>query len=271
MDNYHIVKPNAVDIDKINFSGNVKTNPKGGKTIYMNNDGKPFRLQLPKMSIPYGVSENFNRDGLVLDLSFRGHDEKQSIGHLYNLFSSLDKMMIDKAVKNSKDWFGKDKKREVLEDSDSFSPLVRFPKKTEYPPTMRLKLTQINGNYLFNVFDSDGVKLHINPDKDNPDAEVFGVEDILTKGSSVRAIVQLSNVWVNGNRFGIGCRLEQMQVFTNRSAITQFAFQADSDNEEEDVSGSEGGGGVYQQDTDDEEEEEAPEVRKDLKDVLDDL
>merc|ERR1711998_823193 len=104
-----ILKPEQFDIKNVEFS-DLKTQPNGGKIIYLNylDGGKKKKLviQTPKMSCPYGMS--FYGDGdypkYSLEMSFGGMQDGNTLECLYKIFDSLDEKLLQAGIDNSQSW-----------------------------------------------------------------------------------------------------------------------------------------------------------------------
>lgn len=234
---YNVIKPSRVNLNNIVLS-DPKPNQYGGKNVNFYHDKTILRMQLPIMCALCGVKENYNKDGLEISLAFRDSDlENPKIKNLFECLKKFDEFAIEKAIENSKKWFGRDKSRESLEDPDCYSPLIRYSKKegSDFPPTLRIKIPQNKETkkYTFEIYDSKKKQIHINPVKDDENAEVFGLEDVIHKGALITAIVQVSSFWVGSGKFGISTRLIQLIVYSNRQVISGYIAQPDSEEEED--------------------------------------
>ena len=255
--NFGIIRAKDFDASNLTFS-ELKQNKKGGYFVNVYYNGKPLRMQLPKMRLPFGASLNYNKDGYHCDFSFSGMDTSASLQKVHTALKSLDNAIIDTAVERSATWFKKKKSREVCEDN--YTPLVRSTDKTDkdgnkYSDTLRAKLSRNQDNhYQMEVYDSKQNRVNL---IDSDTEEAVDIQEVIPKGSSAVTIVQCSSVWfMSGTNYGLTCRVGQMQLFTNSNTIKGFAIQQDSDNEgdESDTESSGSGTGTKVE----EEEEEVP-------------
>lgn len=230
--NYNIVRAKDFDPKKLTFSP-VKQNSKGGNVVNVYYDGKPLRLQLPKMRLPFGASLNYNKDGYNVEFSFQGMAESESLKKVHEVLKSFDEALIQAAVDNGVAWFKKKKSREVCEDNFK-GPIVRSSDKTRedgssYPDTIRAKLPRNQeGVFQMEVWNSEKPPKQVTLDEDTE------IEDIIPKGCMAVPILQMSSIWfMSGTNYGITIRCAQIQVFKSARSIRGFAIQQDSDNEEE--------------------------------------
>lgn len=207
--------------------GEMSKNKAGGNQVQLKYNGdKRIIVQLPCMTIPFGISEYTpeNNTGPVkysLDLSFRGHDEDSKIRKWLTIMKNLDIYMIDMAVENSPLWFGKKMSKEVV--AELYRPLLKESKDpVKYAPTMKIKIrTRIDNTMNVDVFNKDRSAFDINA---------------LQPGSSVKCIVDCAPVWFVNKQFGVTLNLIQMEVVSApQGKLTGFAFQDDDDDEMSDT------------------------------------
>lgn len=191
--------------DDVKFSPVTKT-AKGSKIVYANGrHGGKVRIQTPVMSAPFGVSKfddaATGNSSYSLDLSFRDMDTDEKIGKFLETCRAFDEHVLDVAVSNSKEWLGKEMSREIVKEF--YRSLVRDPSDPKYKPTIRLKISPYTEFY----------------DENHNRVEL----DYITKGSSVRCIVEVSTWFVNKS-FGVSLRILQAQVVSRPLGISGFAF-----------------------------------------------
>jgi hypothetical protein len=209
------------DINNITFSKPAVLKS-GAKQAYVNYNGGKLILQTPaKITLPFGVSE-FKADDksplpgvFSLDLSFRDKETNPAMQQLYNAMAALDELMIDTAVERSTEWFGKAKKRDVIEE-ELYTRTVRRSKDDKYPPTMKLKLPQKDG-----VFDA---KFY---DENRSQFVDFDIKKILPRNSVVTCIIQCAGVWFAAGKFGLSWRAVQVMIHSKPQELGDFGFAAD--------------------------------------------
>merc|ERR1711966_556031 len=117
------------------------------------------------------------------------------------MLKSMEEKILQDAVNNSKDWFGKTQSKEVI---DAFwNPILKYPKdkETNEPdyhrsPTLKVKLPVWDGQYKFEVFDENNTLLLPNDDGLSPD-------DIIQKTSHMKCILQCGGIWMANGSFGV--------------------------------------------------------------------
>ena len=227
-----IVLPKNFDVNELTFDS-VKKNSMGGNVVYLKYEGHPkIIMQTPVVSAPFGLSTyTDDKTGAVkysLDISFRGMEEDPKIQLFHDKMSELDNHLMNTAVSNSKDWFGKKQSKEVVENF--YRPLVKPAKDpAKYAPTMKFKImTKRDGNIDVDAYDGQRQKVNL--------------QDALTSGVKLQAIIEAGSVWfVNKTMFGISWKLVQVKVLPS-DKIAGFSFQEESDDEadgEGEVSGEE--------------------------------
>lgn len=195
----------------IKFSPMSKTS-KGGKIVYINfPNSQRIVLQTPVMSSPFGISTyddaSDGRRSYSLDASFKGCDTNPKLAGFLEKCRGFDDLLIETAAQNSKAWFGKDMSKDMV--AVLFRKSIRDPSDPKYAPTLRLKITP-NTQY----YDEHQNKVDM---------------DYIVKGTSFRAIVELSSVFFVNKQFGVTWRLVQLAVTSRPDRLTGFAFQGDED------------------------------------------
>jgi len=203
------------------FFGQAERNKLGGKYVPLTNETGTktrFTLQTPTMSLPFGISAYREKpeaepSSYSVDLSFRGYETDENILTLFNKITELDNHLIDAAYTNSVAWFGKQKSRELLEDT--YRPLTKKDPSGKYAPVMKVKIPILNGKPNVQVFDTDKTPISI---------------DDVQKGSTVKVITEVASVWfVGGTQWGITFRALQILVVSKPARLDEFAFTDDDE------------------------------------------
>ena len=212
--------------------GPVEKNSKGGRYIPIvdkNGTKTKITLQFPAMNLPFGISAYRDRPendpmSYSVDLSFRGYETNENTLMLFNKLTALDHHLIDAAYANSVAWFGKQKSRELLEDT--YRKLTKVDPSGKYAPIAKTKITMMNGKPNVQIFDTDKSKISI--------------EDV-PRGSTVKVIAELASVWFigAGTSWGVTFRALQLLVTDKPNKMNDFAFVGDGDEENENMFDSE--------------------------------
>lgn len=208
-----ITMHSAFDPATVKFSSIAKTS-KGGKIVYLNfPNAQRIVLQTPPMSAPFGISSyddaSDGKRSYSLDASFKGCDTNAKLECFLSKCRAFDDIIIDTATENAKAWFGKDMSREMT--AMLFRKSVRDPADPKYAPTLRLKITP-NTEY----YDEHQNRVDM---------------DYILKGTSFRAIVELSSVFFVSKQFGVTWRIVQLAVQSRPDRLSGFAFQGDEEDE----------------------------------------
>lgn len=214
MSQQQIILHSDINIGKHVGLSQVQRTPKGGKVVYINNPANGnsrLRIQIPVMSATFGVSRYDDSNGsssYSLDLSFKGYDSNDKLAAFLDTLKQFDDMIVDAAQKHAQEWFGRDMSEDLVREF--YKPLVRDSSQGKYAPMIRLKLT--------------------------PYSEIFDVDqnrvtdfEYITKGSTCRAIVDVSSIWFINKQFGVSLRVLQAAVVSKPATISGFAFQDDDE------------------------------------------
>ena len=203
--------------------GQIEKNKLGGKFIPLtdaNGAKTRFQIQTPTMHLPFGISAYRERPdaeplSYSADLSFRDMDTDENVATFYNKVKALDAHLLQTAVENSVTWFGKQKSRELLEDT--YRKLTKSDPSGKYADNMKFKIAVQNGAANVRVFDTDKTPITI---------------DDVPRGSKVKIIAEIASVWFVGNTtWGITFRAAQILVVSKPASLDQFAFTDDGDDD----------------------------------------
>ena len=238
--------------DDLTFS-EIATNKYGGKFLYLNGANGRIYLQLPKMSMPFKVSEYVPKDPKTgqptgedsrysLNLSFYKMDENPKLKQCYDRLTAMDERIINAAIENHEAWFpgqyGKYKndptKLQVAIET-LYNPLVKQDNSGRYPANLRIKLPRYDGVFKMEIYDKS--------DRSTPVAFGTNVDDgqipitkYLNKGTFLTPIVSMPMInFMKG--FGTGFTLVQA-VAEPVSSFMGSCVIDDSDDEDDGDSGS---------------------------------
>jgi hypothetical protein len=206
--------------EEIGF-GPVERNKLGGKYVPLTKNGVKarFTIQTPTMSLPFGISAYRERpdaepSSYSLDVSFRGFDTSDLLMGFFTKIEELNAHLIDSAHTNSVAWFGKQKSKELLEDT--YRNLLKKDASGKYAPIMKIKVPIVGGKPMLKVQDSSSSDLT--------------VEDI-PKGATAKIICELASVWqVGGTSWGV--TFKALKVFiVSVPEINTLEFANDEDDE----------------------------------------
>lgn len=207
--NVSLSVPRAVEIEK-----DGKKQPVGKKSFVNYNGGK-FTIQSATcMRIPFGLNvfDQSTPPKYSINLSFNGYKDNAEVKAFFEAIQALDKLIVDEAVKNSKAWFGKEKSREVLEEF--YTPSLKFGKKDDYPPTMKLNLRKLGDNFETKFYDLKG-----KPYKSMP------IEELLAKNTQVTCLINCTDVWIAGNgKFNLRWNVDQIMIHKRPEKGGDFGF-----------------------------------------------
>jgi hypothetical protein len=193
----------------------AKANASGGKSVGILNTmtRKPLYLNTPLM-MTWGANVFDNPNGKSYDLSLQFPREEFSnpqIQALLDVLTKFENKIKKDARTYSRDWLGK---ASISEDviNALFTPILKFgkdqatgePDKTR-SPTLKVKLPIWNGEYKFELFDTQNNKLLPNDTGLTP-------EQLIQKGCEVACIIVCGGLWFASGKFGVTWKAYQVVV-----------------------------------------------------------
>tara|TARA_B110000285_G_C15139767_1_gene629930 strand:+ start:2379 stop:2990 length:612 start_codon:yes stop_codon:yes gene_type:complete len=173
----------------------------GRKISLSTKDGKPLRIQTPRMYMPFGISGYTPVVGATkwnLDFSMKGHDEESNyVKAFYESLQDAEKKLIEEVSAQSIHIFGKHVSFEELEPMFN-SNIKQTP---DREPKFRTRVdTSMGGDLKVGVFNSEKEQL-----KDT-------LKDKLYARNSGVAIVEMNSVYFLNKMFGVTWKLHQLVV-----------------------------------------------------------
>ncbi len=172
------------------------------KIVITTKQGTPFRLQFPRMYMPFGVSGFTPEVGPTkynIDFAVKGYDEDESyMKKFYESLRKIEDQIIDSVVDQSVEIFGKPMTKDEL--IPMFNSNLKMS--TDREPKFRVKVdTDMEDTIKASVYNSDK----------NP------IKDLVTNGlyarNSGHAIVELNSVYFLNKMFGCTWKLYQLVVY----------------------------------------------------------
>lgn len=237
-----VVKIEDLKIENIIFS-QIKVNNRGGKVVYINynyEDGsapKKLRIQFPKMKCPFSIT-GFDALAPTKDekgkISLSSNDSIElsfdETTFILEKVKQIEGAIFQFALKNSKSLLGKEYNKDFIEEFRVSNIRISTDKDgspMKYPPRLRCKLSKDeNGVYTTSFFDNSRKKLECN---------YINYREVIPKMSDCLTIVDLSSIWVVGQKFGASFRPVQMKVFKNEMSLEEYAFVEDTQDSEDEL------------------------------------
>ena len=205
-----IVSPSEFVPSKHMLFTKPKVNASGGKSIgVLNSKTRRSVLLNTPLMLTWGVNvfDNPNGKSYNLALQFpRKEFSNKETDDFLDMLKEMEKHVLEEAVKNSKEWFGKVQSKEVIEAF--WNPMLKYPKGDDGEPdptrnpTLKVKLQTWDGEYKFELFDVNNVMLIPNSDNKGP-------EDFIQKGANIACMLQCGGVWFANGNFGVTWKLSQ--------------------------------------------------------------
>jgi hypothetical protein len=99
-----------------------------------------------------------------------------------------------------------------------YTPILKLDKGNMYAPRIRLKIPTKDGELAIKIYNEDRQRIEL--------------EDIVSwKDATVQAIVEIQQVWVFNNKFGVSLQANQFKVTPPAKKIEEYAFVTDDEDE----------------------------------------
>lgn len=243
-----ITKAKNFDADDVTYkppvqSGNIRR-------IYCQLNGHPINLQFPLMKT-WGVNERIddNSGKVSYDLNLRFGTDNKSVVKFKDNLKKFEEKILNDAVENSKQWFGRKMKKEVAEAM--MYPILKYPNlkdgsgEPDYSrePTLKLKLQYWEEEFKVEIFGMDNeTKKYTKPlfipsiKENSPQGDKTPV-DFIEKNSHIKGLLECQGIWYAGGRFGVTWKLNQAGVrppmYITGSGKSHLLDDSDDEEEEE--------------------------------------
>jgi hypothetical protein len=240
-----IINASNLDINKVSFAEIRANKNNGSKSVGIKYNGQNFQMRIPKLQYPMGVSvkETENGTNYTMLASLRGCDsyakerappEAGEIGQMYNFLKDLEEKIIKTATAQSKTWFGRERKEDVLRDSMKtiVSPCVEkqgseWVPCNKYPPSFRMKVPVYPDQNGVPKVNMDVVDMATRPIAVNTE----NLQQVFPKRMEARFIVSPS-IYVSGQGFGVTWRISYAQVSAQSRVSAAELFEAEDEPED---------------------------------------
>ena len=226
-------------------------NKSGGKSIniYNRDCRKALCITTPLM-LTWGISDYEGNERYEMALQFPSEDYRdEKTNKFLQVMEDFETKIKEDALKNSKEWFGKQhKSMDVLEAL--WTPMLKYMKNKETgepdktkAPSLRVKIPCYDGVWKSNIFNLEHQKVF--PAND----ATLTPMDFIHKGDQIATVIQCGGIWYANGKFGVTWRLlqavAQPKIDTNSVCQIELddtdkdkiqnAVDATSDDEEEDI------------------------------------
>lgn len=286
------LKLTEIDPSKIT-AGGVRLNARGGKSVPLLYEGKILDIQFPKMTQPFGLTENRadaptgtvgDLEAYTQQLSFRGYradpeapagtpPDRPDLAIAHRVLTDIDTRIKQLAVEHAEKWFG-----DADMDMKMINKLYKssiIPSKTRDPKT---GISKPDGKWP----DTYRVKHKINKKTGQINTKFYNtnreqltspITDVLTKGAECVILFRLRGLWFTSN-FGYNGEVLQEVVKLPQAGYNNCVIETDDlgvekdDDDEESVpapaataSNAAAAATIVVEDDQDEEEEAEEEVK----------
>ena len=222
-----------LDVSKLEYS-DLRRLDSGIKVAYVNHNGGMINLQTPELSLTFDSTDHDNNGKYSCMASMKGIESNEQLQEFSGKMKEIESKLLEDAEKNCVQWLGKKYSSEMI--LDKFTRIMRPYKDPEtgeftgkYPDNMSFKVVKRDGKFMCKFYDEN--RQRINVDNENED-EYVGIEKVLAKGTSFRAILKCTGLWVSNIGFGVSWQAAQMKVKLPDN-LEEYAFRDEDDFEPE--------------------------------------
>ena len=222
-----------LDVSKVEYS-DLKRLESGIKVAYLNYNGGLINLQTPELTLTFDSTDHDNNGKYSCMASMKGIDTNEQLQEFSGKMKEIESKVLEDAEKNCVQWLGKKYSSEMI--LDKFTRIMRPYKDPEtgeytgkYPDNMSFKVIKRDGKFTCKFYDEN--RQRINVDNENEE-DYVEIEKVLAKGTSFRAILKCTGLWVSNIGFGVSWQAAQMKVKLPDN-LEEYAFRDDDDFEPE--------------------------------------
>ena len=238
------LKASQVDLSKITFSA-PKTLDNGGKMLFLNYGGgiNPFYITLPEVEVPFDpmyFADNDTSGKYNIKISLKDLESNNELKCLHEKLGELDTLLKEKAIENSQQWF---RKAKLSSDTinELYTPLIKVATDPEtgepngkWPDSFGFKVVKKDGKFPnFSIYDNS--KPPVVFDVDGKTDTPVDLENVIMKGTLIKAVLKCNGVWIANGKFGCTWRAEQVRAKLPEGGLREFAIESDSDDSYDEV------------------------------------
>lgn len=229
-----LIKGKNIDTSKVTVS-EPRVLDNGAKLVYVNYNNGRFQIQTPWMELPWDMScyTEGPYPKYSIELSFKGVDDNEELQEFLEKMNQLDEKMVDIGLDKSVQFFKKKTtNREVVDGH--YNRIIKVSKDKDtgepdgkWPSTFRVKIPYRDGRFSSKLY-TDGEHRDINDSESGAK-----IEDLLTKRTRARCILQCVGLWVASGNYMCQWQLQKAELEVAENNTT-CEFMADTDDEEVD-------------------------------------
>ena len=223
------IKGKNLDTNLVTLADKPRQMDNGSKYVWAGYKGQKLSVQTPRMSVAFSMKPNTMGEypKYSVELSFQGMDTDKSLQKFHDNIEAMDNFMIDAGVKNSMAWFKQKKvSRDVIEAK--YSTMIKTPTDketgevlTQFPQRLRVKVPFYDGKFGCKLFGKDGKEIEDAP-----------LEDILVRGTRVKAIIECVGLWISASGYMCQWKMVRMEADVQKVESGPI-FLSDSEDEDE--------------------------------------
>jgi hypothetical protein len=202
----------------------LKTLQSGAKAVNLNYAGRPLKMQVSNLDVPYGlnVEDKYGPTKYSFNLSLREFDSNPKVKAVFDALDGLDTRVMAECVE--KNWLKKPgMTQQILKQMKLYKPTVKFSEdengnRKPYPPTVKVALRKKNDKFETVFYDAEKKEI-----KDVP------VEDLIVKRMTVTVLIECTGVWISSVGCGLSWKASQVKVVSSPESGRGYGFVDEDD------------------------------------------
>nr|UZT29268.1 DUF2738 superfamily protein [Nucleocytoviricota sp.] len=237
MESSMIINGNMLTPDSDVMYKKPSINNNGGKAVgILNANSKKSLIISTPLMLTWGVNEYVDdktgKKTYDMALQFPSDEyNTEQISAFLTSLQQLESKIKSDAVKNCKDWLGKQKVSDEVVDA-LWTPMLKYPKIKDSvdfdysrPPTLKIKIPYWEGEFKTELY-NDAQEQVFPLDDSGP------IEEYISKGSNVATLIQCGGLWFANGKFGVTWKLVQAVVKPRPSIKGKCHIALSSDDRE---------------------------------------
>lgn len=233
MSNSCMIKYTDFNPNELTFT-KPKKDKNGRIKVYINKNGKNVRFRTHLGKAPFGLKafgDEKKSYSVNISAIAKNTDEDESVEDYYDKLDELDNLLIEHVAKYSEEIFGKKKSKEIIEEAEIFSKLVKTSKEGDYPRRLAPKIKDAYNQATRKPTGTPNITVYIKKENEDGESTIENLkitsyeqlEALVPSGTFVQAVFE-PYFWVVNSKCGIASSVVQLLIEENNDDTNDCAF-----------------------------------------------